>query len=209
MNRIVRAVVGLVALVCAAQTMASPIKSTLVVQSTSYVNCNSAPHGLWTGFMLTGECANYFDIDAGTLFTEFYDGTATLTGSATNQFGVTATIDLFLSDFAEVGNYKQGGGVAYDPLTDTPDIDFYQSVSGTITLLGVVHEISLHAFDFQYGIGANAKTNEYGAAAWVNASGYADYHWDLNLAFVPEPTTIALLGLSLAGLGFTRRKYKR
>ena len=97
--------------------------------------------------------------------------------------------------------------------TDTPDIDFFQTISGTIIIDGVNYAISNFMHDFQFGPGANAKdATEFGGAAWVSATKAgntsADPHWDLNLTFsnVPAPAALGLLGLGLAGLGAAGRR---
>ena len=71
-------------------------------------------------------------------------------------------------------------------------------------------------YGFQMGEGANDKTADaFGASAWLRSeesSGYTEtntYHWDLNLdlelATVPEPATLALMGLGMLGFSFRRR----
>jgi hypothetical protein len=196
------------------------------VQSTSATNCTTggapAPHGLWTGqqnFSGTG-CGNYYDISG--IFTVNDDDADTnnWTGSfnafAINPAGMTADIQLTFSNFAETGNYKKENGASYDVGTDTPDIDFFQGISGTIEIDSVTYTVAGFAggYSFQWGPGGNAKdANEFGGSSWILMNGLSG-HWDLNLTFaepitnteVPEPGLAAVFGLGLLGLGLARRR---
>ena len=206
-----------------------------LVSSTSVVNCGNAPHGLWTGQQnfSNGSCANYYDISPGmTLVINDDDPdplnwSGTLDGFAINPQGLQAEVHLTLSDFAETAKYKTEGGVVYDQNTDTPDIDFFQNVVGTIEIDNVTYTVDPvdpvpGGFSFQWGQGANAKdASEFGASVWLNmldANGQPlSGHWDLNLALegvttttdVPEPAGLALFGLGLAGLQIVRRQQRR
>lgn len=199
------------------------------VQSTSAINCGSAPHGLWTGQQnfSGGSCGNYYDI-AGVFTVNDDDAdTNNWTGSfnafAINPQGTTANIQLTFSDFAETGNYKKENGANYDVNTDTPDIDFFESIAGTIEIDSVTYTVSGFAggFAFQWGPGGNAKdANEFGGSSWLlmaGPGGQLPGHWDLNLTFaspntttdVPEPGAVAVFGLGLLGLGLARRRMRK
>lgn len=192
------------------------------VSDTSRINCSGAPHGLWTGRDLAGQCANYFSIQKDTrLIVDSSYGL--LTGTAINPFGDVAKISLLFLDRVETHKYKREGGIAWNPADDTPDIDFFRRVSGVITLLNKTYLIDRFAggYGFQFGLGANAKVaTEYGASAWLTSScGLGGYglacptsgHWDLNLQLtkVPEPGTMALMFVGLAGLLLMRRRGSR
>lgn len=206
-----------------AALIALPAQAVVVydVSSTSVVNCSGAAHGLWTnGDIGGGSCSNFFDIQDGSTFTLFNDSgdssdwTGQLVATAMNPQGVVADINLTFSNFAEThDDYKQEGGIAYDPFTDTPDIDFFLSVAGSIDINGTNYNIDsfVENFGFQYGLGANAKTSfEYGASAWIQSPDIRSHHWDLNLVFtpVPEPTTLALFGIGIIGVSLASRKRK-
>ena len=199
------------------------------VNSTSVVNCGSASHGLWTGQQnfSGGSCGNYYDI-AGVFQVNDDDAdTNNWTGSfdafAINPQGTTAEIHLTFSDFAETGNYKKENGVTYNAGTDTPDIDFFQAIAGTIEIDSVTYTVDGFAggYSFQWGPGGNAKSaTEFGGSSWLlmsSAGGALSGHWDLNLAFstpptsteVPEPGVVALFGMGLLGLGLARRRIRK
>lgn len=191
------------------------------VSDTTRVNCAGAPHGLWTNTdMGSPSCnANFFSIQEGTTLTIDGDN-AELSGSARNPNGVIAQISLTFSNHVETYNYKKEGGIAWSPMDDTPDIDFFTKVLGTISIDDAVYKIDGFAggFGFQYGLGANAKVADaFGGSAWITSSvGCQDksryacmrsHHWDLNLDLkrVSEGGTIGILSLGVAALGLMRR----
>ena len=203
------------------------------VQSTSVVNCGSAAHGLWTGGQnfSGGTCGNYYDISGTFTLNNDDASTANWSGSivatAINPQGVTASVNIALSNFAETAKYKTEGGVSYDQNTDTPDIDFFQKICGMIEIddgsTTVLCDVDGPAggYSFQWGQGGNAKdASEFGGSAWLLMSqggNSVSGHWDLNLAFaspptsteVPEPGMAVLFGMGLLGLGIARRRSRK
>ena len=201
--RLRTAILTLTMLAPLASPAASSASWTFKVSSTSVVN-GDAPHGLWTNKDFPN---NYFDINEGTFFKMFNNGTATLTGSATNSQGHVAIIDLAMSCFLDDLDptkhlYKQEGGLPY-PGNPLNPMDFYEKIVGTIsfpTLNKVVHidrtpEIGGRIFTVQVGLGANAKSRtEFGASAWIQSSDsiptinrMTSSHWDLNLKLEHAP----------------------
>ena len=166
-------------------------------------------HGLYTS-TLAGVVSPYFSFQDDVRFIINTDtNTATLIGTAINSASKVAVLDISLGN--PLGSidgtgytYKAGGG-GYNAATDTPDINFYRSGSGTITVAGTVFNLQSDPFAgqtlFQYGTGANDKVaTEYGGSAWLLLNQVPNDHWDINfgLAAVPEPST---WGLVIVGFG--------
>jgi hypothetical protein len=212
-----------------------------LVQSTSVVNCGLAPHGLWTGQQnfSGGTCGKYYDI-SGTFTLNNDDASplnwsGSIVATAINPQGAIATVNIALSNFAENAQYKTEGGASYNGSTDTADapdllngdIDFFQTISGTIDIEWAGNTTTYDVdgpaggYSFQWGLGGNAKkADEFGGSAWLLMSqdgNPVSGHWDLNLAFespvtsteVSEPGMLAVFGLGLAGLGAIRRRTRK
>ncbi len=211
-----------------AAAYATPASASVIDYSASNYTGGSCKHGLYTGNVGRG-CSRRYSFQDGTTFSWDTDAqTATLTGTAINRAGQVATLDLNFADFLETTqgtnfDYK-AGGLAYDPATDSPDIDFFTSGSGTITIDGNVFTLNPNDpfagnTGFQFGTGANDKNDNFGGSAWLNIlnpNGHSIRHWDINFNLdqiptdVPEPGALGLFGLAVSGLWFgTRRRRKR
>ncbi len=198
---------------------ATPAAASVIELGVSDATGGNCSHGLWTNTLRDG-CSKKFSFQDGTVFTQNTDnGTATFTGTALNNQGEVATLDLMFSHFQdELFNgqeYKAGGG-AYNPAL----MDFYSSGSGTITIDGAVYTVNpgdglAGTTTLQIGPGANDKTGDFGGSAWLNIlnpSHLSIPHWDINFDLtpgstpVPAPAGMALFGLALMGLWAGRRR---
>ncbi|GAA3955592.1 PEP-CTERM sorting domain-containing protein [Allohahella marinimesophila] len=191
-------------------------------------SCGGAQYGLWTNGLALGSgsaCSYHYSINPGTNFTTFDDGTASFTGTATNGYGIEATISLNLFGFTTDYSPVKTGGSA-----NTADWAFYTNLTedSSITVGGVEYFARLVGAPdnigtkpvFQYGTGANDKTEAFGGSVWLDmysANGDALFtepnHWDINFDLgpgvgldVPAPSTIGLLALGIAALRLSRQR---
>ena len=206
--------------------MATPAHADILNYSVSNATGGSCPHGLWTNNTFTSNsCNKKYAFQDGTMFSVDTDaGTGTFTGTAINQLGEVATLDLTLSGLLDsldgTGfDYKAGGG-PYDPSVQ----DYFTSAMGTIMIGGATY--TLNPSDpfagntvFQFGVGANDKTGDFGGSSWINMldpHNNALAHWDINFDLthkpgtpVPAPAGLLLFGLGLAGAWGARRARRK
>jgi hypothetical protein len=201
-----------IALVAAAAPAAA---GQIVYKATDYTG---GKHGLWTNDLKANPGDQYYSFQDDVRFTLDVDNdVATLTGTAINKSGLAASMNLTFTGWLETTqgstfSYKKEQGLAYNPLTDGPDIDFFTAGSGTIAIDGTTYNLAgspfVSNYAFQYGVGANGKnTTDFGAASWLSIDG-RQKHWDVNFAMtpaVPEPTTWAMMLLGFFGIGATMR----
>jgi len=182
------------------------------------------PHGLWTNGLELGasgssEQKKRYSFNSGSSLTEYDDGTAHLTATATNPDNFTATIDMWFGGYATTyPEVKIGGG------SDTSDWHFYSTVTegSTITIEATTYYLGMVMLGqgpvLQIGTGANDKTLVFGASTWLDIFSdqartnklFGNAHWDLNmnLTAVPIPAAIWLFGSAMIGLVGMRRKNK-
>lgn len=175
-------------------------------------NYQGGQHGLYTS-NLSGVKSPYFSFQNDVWFSvNTMTNTATLTGTAINSFGKVAVLNISLGNplgsISGTGFVYKGGGGGYNAATDTPNINFYSSGSGTITVDGTVFNLQSDPFAgqtvFQYGKGANDKNaTEFGGSAWLLLNEVRNDHWDINFALtpVPEPSTWALMIVGVGAIG--------
>jgi hypothetical protein len=168
-------------------------------------------HGLWTNNIKFNN-DKYFNFDDDLFLTEYSDGTAHLYGHASDS-GVSWLIDIVWDGFNVTpdGSIKAGGGQLL------PSWEFYYNiVSGSISTQdagGYFANVSRIGPALQMGIGANDKTGDFGASAWLDVNGGGKpSHWDLNMNLasvdVPEPSLFGLILVGLIGMGLIRKQVK-
>ncbi|APE27244.1 hypothetical protein BMF35_a0415 [Aurantiacibacter gangjinensis] len=207
-----------------AMAFAAPAQAEVINYDVSNATGGNCPHGLWTNNAFTSDsCNKRYAFQDGTTFSVDTDnGTGTFTGTAINQLGEVATLDLTLSGLLDTldgtgFDYKAGGG-PYDPATQ----DYFTDAMGTIMIGGQI--FTLNPMDpfagntvFQFGPGANDFTRDFGGSSWLNIldpHGNALRHWDINFDLthaptqVPAPAGLALFGLGLLGAWGMRRRRK-
>ncbi|MEP3227355.1 MAG: PEPxxWA-CTERM sorting domain-containing protein [Parasphingorhabdus sp.] len=217
----VKAALSAVALSAAALSATAASAEVLIFNASNYT-AGDNKHGLWTNNTNIGT-DRFYAFQPGSIFTVDTDtGTGTFVATAINGSNNVAEINIRLGGFLETTlgsafTYKQQGGAAYDPVTDTADVDFFTGATGTIAIDGYTYMLRANPFAgghaFQYGLGANAKNNEFGASSWLlveGENGEQPRHWDINvnLAAVPEPATWAFMIFGFGAVGGALRRKK-
>lgn len=115
-------------------------------------------------------------------------------------------------DTVNLGNFAPGTVLTFNILANTHQGDFSQNASGYLNWYS--GPASLNADGMPHAIVDASYTGPYGGT-FVGFEdcfpcGGAAYFEDLRYTFsnttIPEPATIALFGIGLAGLGFSRRR---
>lgn len=206
----------------AATLSATTASAEVLIFNASNYEAGNNKHGLWTNNTNSG-ADRFYAFQPDMIFTVDTDtGTGSLTGTAINGANNVAEINLRLGGFLETTlgsafTYKQEGGLAYDPVTDTQDVDFFTSASGSIEIDGYSYMLRANPFAgghaFQYGQGANAKNGAFGGSSWLlveGENGEQPRHWDVNfnLSAVPEPATWAFMIFGFGAVGGALRRKK-
>jgi len=135
------------------------------ISNTNYCTNTLVDYSFYLGTNLTGNFPDRFYQISNSQFTEFDDGTATLTGVAINNSAPSIKYDLNISFagrtyFAPYGSPKAPECV---PLNDS-DWYYYNTTSGTLTGLdavaGAIYSISRRGPAMQLGTGANVTDSE-------------------------------------------------
>jgi len=177
-------------------------------------------HGLWTNGLGSSENEKRHSFNSGSILTEYDNGTAHLTATATNRFGRTAEINVWFDDRRDTYAKNKTGG---RPVLD--EWYYYANIQAgsTVIIDSVTYYLGMVMLGqgpvLQIGTGANDKNLAFGASTWVDVFSdqgrqnklFGNKHWDLNmnLTAVPVPAAVWLLGSALLGFVGMRKKAKQ